>query len=162
MRARTTRAKTKGTRWRESPWRSLLRRCTPLLKVRMWRERKSPSGSEDLALCNLFVIKWCPFPCVFINVRLWLCFPSQSSPRWRRRGPPGEVSVPTGHVGAGTLWSKAVHWQKAGAQRVCAQPAAEPEVPRPHPQPHGDKVRDTGRQVCEADLDLPLIVLVTH
>lgn len=93
---------------------------------------------------------------------LWLYFPSKSSLGRRSRGPTGEVSMSIGHVGVGSLWSKAMHWQKAGAQRLCAQPPPESEVPWPHPQPHGDKVCHASRQVCKGYLYLRLTVLVTH
>lgn len=87
---------------------------------------------------------------------LWLCFPSKSSRGSRSRGPAGEVPLSTGHVGVGSLRSKAMHWQKAGAQRLCAQPPPESEVPWPHPQPHGEQVRDASRQVCKSCLYLPV------
>lgn len=59
---------------------------------------------------------------------LSLCFLSESSHRGGSRGPAGETALSTCHVGAGSLWSQTLHWQKVGTQGICTQPASQSEI----------------------------------
>lgn len=75
------------------------------------------------------------------------CFSKCSPRRGSSSSLSGETALSTRHVGVGSLWPQALHWQKAGTQGLCAHSPTESEVQRTDTQPDGHKVCDASGQV---------------